>query len=185
MDMLGIDPTAITAPVRTGLIVAGQYRGENGIGVSFTEDSLGLSGCGKLVESGRRYTITKKGNTFFIQVTNDPHAFALVLELDANITGPGPTDIQDQIITGYHNNTIVERRVSDNQIVGERPVSEPIYAPKLERCTLGALRSTGPIVSARLLPALTAVATGQQDTQKVKTTSAGRACRGVIKVPVG
>jgi hypothetical protein len=58
-------------------------------------------------------------------------------------------------------------------------VREPIYGPKLEHCTIGPLRSTGPVVSADLLPALSAAMTG--DDSKVKTTPAGPRMSGTYE----
>jgi hypothetical protein len=184
MDMLGLgglnlDPAAKAA--RTGLVISGVYQSENSVFFRFGDDEATLSSCGKLVELPLHYTVTRQGQSLLIQFANSPKPFTAVLSLDGGLAGPGPTDVQGQIITGYRHYTAYKRRVSDNSIVqgSQHDVAEPIYAPKLERCSIGALRSTGPVPSADLIPVLTGAMTG--DNSKVKTTPAGPRMSGTYK----
>ncbi len=192
MDMLGmggmnLDPAA--KAVRTGLVVAGVYQsqnsGQNVVFFRFADDEATLSSCGKLVGQPLKYTVTRQGPSLLIQFANTPKPFTAALGPDGNLVGPGPTDVQGQIITGYRHYTAYKRRVSDNTIVqgSQHDVAEPIYAPKLERCTIGPLRSTGPVPSADLLPALTSIMTG--DNSKIKTIPAGPRMSGTYQNPGG
>jgi hypothetical protein len=126
-----------------------------------------------LIDQSLRYTVTRQGPSLLIQFTNNPKPFTAALGPDGNLTGPGPTGVQGQIITGYRHYTEYKRRVSDNTIVpgSAHEVSEPIYGPKLELCTICALRSTGPVPSSDVLPALFSAVSG--DTSQIKTTPAG------------
>jgi hypothetical protein len=176
MAMLGLETVgAITKPTRTGLVMTGQYNGANGVRLTFGDDRVTLAGCGQLVDNSLAYTLAKRGLALLVQLAIDPKPITAVLGPDGNISGPGLTDVQGQIITGYRRYTEYERRVSDNTIVpgSEHLVSVPIYGPKLERCGIGALRSTGPVVSDSLLNTLLAAASGDPSGSKLKTTPAG------------
>ncbi len=181
MSFLGLNLDAIKAPPHTGLIIDGQYRAANGLHLTFSETTVVLAGCGTLIDSTHNYTTTKNGNSISIRVANDPAPFALILGPDGNIIGPGPTDIQGQIITSYRNYIVYERRVSDNSIVSQHPASEPVLGPKRERCSIGAMRSTGPVASANLIPALTAAT----QPSKEKSTPAGPRMSGTYQGPGG
>jgi len=161
-------------------VIAGQHQSENGVRLKFGDDTAVLAGCGKLVDQSLHYTVTRQGAALLIQLANNPKPFTAVLGLDGNLSGPGPTDVQGQIVTGYRHYTAYKRRVSDNTIVpgSQHEVSEPIYGPKLERCAIGALPSTGPVPSADLLASLAAAA---GDASQQKTTPAGPRMSGTYQ----
>src|SRR5882672_2700391 len=176
MDMLGmggLSLNAVTKSSRTGLVIAGVYQSQNSVFFRFGDDTATLAGCGKLIDQPLPYTVTRQGPSLLIQFANNPKPFTATLGSDGNLSGPGPTDVQGQIITGYRHYMAYKRRVSDNTIVpgSQHEVSEPIYGPKLERCTIAPMRSTGPVASSDLLPALFSVASG--DESKIKTSPAG------------
>jgi hypothetical protein len=184
MDMLGmggLNLDSVAKSARTGLVIAGVYDSPNGVFFRFSDDDATLSGCGKLVPLPLKYTVTRQGLALLIQFGNTPKPFTAALGPDGNLVGPGPTDVEGQIITGYRHYTAYKRRVSDNSIVqgSQHDVAEPIYAPKLERCTIGSLRSTGPVPSTDLMPALMGAMTG--DNSKIKTTPAGPRMSGAFE----
>jgi hypothetical protein len=174
--MVGLDLDAIGAPGRTGLMIAGNYRDPSGAWLGFSESSASLSNCGKLIPVALHYSITKRGTSLVLQVTNEPRPFTLVLGPDGNMTGPGTIDVKGQVVVGYRRYTVYTRRVSDNQIVGQHEESEPIYGPKVDRCTLASLRSGGPVPAAslsNLLTATLALAGGDKSGGNVKTYPPG------------
>ena len=188
MEMFGLGGASLNAAAksaRTGLVIAGVYQNQNSAFFRFGDDSATLAGCGKLVEQPLPYTVTRQGASLLIQFANNPKPFTVALGPDGNLSGPGPTDVQGQIITGYRHYTAYKRRVSDNTIVpgSQHDVAEPIYAPKLERCTIGTLRSTGPVPSSDVLPALFSVVS--RDASKIKTTPAGPRMSGTYQNPGG
>ena len=185
LGMGGLSLDTITKSARNGLVIAGVYQSQNGVFFRFGDDEATLASCGRLIDLPLHYTVTRQGGTLLIQLANSPKPFTAALGPDGNLTGPGPTDVQGQIITGYRHYTAYKRRVSDNTIVqgSQHDVAEPIYGPKLERCTIGPLHSTGPVPSTDLMPALTSVMTG--DNSKVKTTPAGPRMSGAYQNPGG
>jgi hypothetical protein len=184
MDMFGLGTglnlNAAARPSRVGLVIAGQYQSGNGVRLKFGDETAVLAGCGTLIDLPLDYTVTRQGASLLIQLASNPKPFTTVLGLDGNLSGPGSTDVEGQIITGYRHYTAYKRRVSDNTIVpgSQHEVSEPIYGPKLERCVIGALPSTGPVPSADLL-AFVAAAAG--DASQQKTTPAGPRMSGAYQ----
>jgi hypothetical protein len=139
LDMVGFNLDAITGPKPAGLVMNGQYNGGNSkVSLRFSEGSVSISGCGNLVADDHGYMITKKTNQLLISVQNDPNAFVLVMGLDGRLAGPGPTEVSGRVITGYHHYWVQERYTSDGTIVpgSAHEESEPIYAPKTERCSI-------------------------------------------------
>ncbi|MBZ5524946.1 MAG: hypothetical protein LAP21_22170 [Acidobacteriia bacterium] len=171
--MLGIYFDALKGPERTGLVIAGAYVGANKLQLSFTDNNVQISGCGVLLATPHNYTVAKRGDVLAIQVANAPRPFTVVLGPDGNFAGPGATDITGNIIVGYRHYTEYTRRVSDNQIVAQRPVSEPILGTKVEHCVVAALRSTGPVVGGSAMALLGAALGDTSSKDQVKTYSAG------------
>jgi hypothetical protein len=58
---------------------------------------------------------------------------------DGKLSGPGAIDVAGQIITGYKNVWMQEYRNGAAVAGGGYWTQVPIYAPKTERCTIGAL----------------------------------------------
>jgi hypothetical protein len=142
VDMTGLDLDAIKGPEQTGVVLNGAYNsGNSALSFGFGVGSVSVSGCGNLVSDDHPYTITKKPNQLLISVQNEPRSFVFTVGNDGRLSGPGPTDVKGRIITGYSNVWVEKRRVSDNSIVAGSGhwEQEPIYAPKVERCTIGVL----------------------------------------------
>ena len=177
--MLGVDNEVLfgTKPRHNGLAIGSAYQGTNGILLAFSEDTVGIRGCGGLTTAGGSYTVTPRGKEYVIQVLSKPRPFVVTLGAEGNMTGPGPTDIEGLVQVGEKHYTVTTRRVSDWQIVGSHDQVEPVYADRIERCTIGPnLRSTGPAASGDMTNLVTTMfaAMGNKSAQKeVKTYPAG------------
>jgi hypothetical protein len=77
---------------RTGLAVAGTYQGTNGIGLGFSEDTVGINGCGGLTTAGGGYSVTPREKGYVIQVVTRPPPFVVAIGADCNMVGPGPVE---------------------------------------------------------------------------------------------
>jgi len=147
MDMAGVNRDGIGAIKESeisGVAMNGSYQSGAEMGLDFGLQSVSFKGCGKLVPNGHSYTITKKPNQLLINVKSEPAPFVLSVGNDGKLFGPGPTDVKGQIIVGY-------RRVWMQRYNNGAPVpgggywdNEPIYAPKIERCTIGAFAPAPP-----------------------------------------
>ena len=155
MDMAGLpaDTTLSgmgSGPSRSGVAMNGQYNGSSGVWINFAKDSVTVSGCGKLVPESLSYTLTKKPNQLLINVKNEPSPFVFSMESDKKLVGPGPIDIKGRIIIGYNNVWMQEYRNGVPQAGGSCAgncgywVHDPIYAPKTERCAIGAFAQAPP-----------------------------------------
>jgi len=128
---------------QTGLVMTGRYNSPGNIGVWFEDLTMGLGDCGKLIIDSRRYSVTRNGNRYAVAVDSNPKPFTMMLGPDGILTGPGPVEIQGKIITGYRR-VWMQKYENGYPVAGGYYVDEPIYAPKIERCMVGALRPTGP-----------------------------------------
>ena len=143
LDMAGVDPDTTKAEI-SGLVMNGPYINGSGMSVSFGPESVSITGCGKLVPAGHSYAITKKPNQLLITVKSPPNSFALSMGNDGKLSGPGPIDINGQIISGYRR--VWMQRYHNGAVVPGDGYwdNEPIYAPKTERCAIGALAPVPP-----------------------------------------
>jgi hypothetical protein len=121
--------------------MVGSYNGQQGLSFMFGGDSVTVQGCGKLVPDSLGYSMAKKGDHLLIKVANTPRPFLIDWDPSGKITGPGPVDITGQVITGYRHYWVQKRYAADNTIVpgSAHEESEPIYADKTERCTVGTM----------------------------------------------
>ena len=158
---------------RTGLTMTGNYASAAGFTLSFGDEDLTIAGCGRLVSDSHAYTVTKNGNGFLVKVQAEPKPLAFNLGPDGQLTGPGVIDLAGQIITGYNNVWMQEYRNGVPEVGGSCLggrcgywTQVPVFAPKTERCTIGALRPTGPSPTAgSLVSSLLGVASGQSTEQ--------------------
>lgn len=148
-------------PPVAGVVFVGVYRGRSGsASISFGND-LGrspvalINDCGTLVSTvvdGRDYTLRKSGNAVQLVLANEPQPLVVTLQPDGTITGPGSVLVKGRIITGY--TTTTKTMMVDGAPAGPQgydcngPCSTsssiPIYAPKIDRCTLGSMTFTQP-----------------------------------------
>ena len=151
MDMVGINLDAMEAPRKAGLVLSGRFRNPSSIAsLNFGTETVTISGCGKLVEEGRGYSITKSPNSLVVTVHNEPRPLLLTTRPDGGLLGPGLVDVKGSVITGYHTETSTLYRngspVADPSCGGvcSTSTSVPDYAPKIERCTIGSLNPPPP-----------------------------------------
>ncbi len=144
MDMAGVNPDAIKGSEPTGVVMNGSYQSGAVMGLDFGTQTVTLKGCGKLVPNGHTYTITKKSNQLLMNLSSEPTPFAISLESDGKLSGPGPIDVKGQIIVGYHK-VWMQRYHNGAPVAGDGYWdSQPIYAPKTERCTIGTFAAVPP-----------------------------------------
>jgi len=147
MDMAGIDPgdiSAIKASQPAGVVINGAYQQSSGPWLNFAPGSFTLTGCGKLVPNVHSYAIAKRGVQLTIAAGNEPSNFVLSMGSDRSLSGPGALDVKGQIITGYRRIWMQEYINGIAVAGGGYWTSEPIYADKTERCTIGTLTQAPP-----------------------------------------
>ena len=151
MDMIGLNLDSITGPGKAGLVLSGRFRNPSALtSLNFGTDTATISGCGKLVEDGRGYSITKGPNSLVVTVYNEPRPLVLTTRPDGGLLGPGLVDVKGSVIIGYHTETSTLYRngspVADPSCGGvcSKSVSVADYAPKIERCTIGPLNPPPP-----------------------------------------
>jgi hypothetical protein len=143
-QLVGANPNLGSSPVRPGIRMTGIYAGAAGTSLTFGQDSVDLSGCGKLVEESHAYETVKKGNQLVIQIASQPQPYAVVWGSDGKLAGPGLTTVNGRIITGYRNQYVPAVINPDGSGTPGYYQQVPVYAPKTERCSIGALNPKGP-----------------------------------------
>ncbi len=143
-DMAGIDQAEMHGPEKSGVYMNGVYTSGSAPSLSFGTDKVTITSCGKLVPDTLAYTITKKPNQLLINVNSQPSSFALSMGNDGRLSGPGPIDVSGQIIDHY--DRVWMQRYHNGVIVPGDGYwdSRPVYAPKTERCTIGAYSAAPP-----------------------------------------
>jgi hypothetical protein len=151
MDMVGINLDAMEGPRKAGLVLSGRFHDPRATAsLNFGTNTATISGCGKLVEEGRGYSITKGPNSLVVTVRNEPRPLVLTTRPDGGLLGPGLVDVKGSVIIGYHTETSTLYRngspVVDPSCGGvcSKSVSVPDYAPKIERCAFGSLNPPPP-----------------------------------------
>ena len=85
----------------TGLTLTGQFKNGNGIELDFSDGTISLNHCGKLVPDAHAYTLQRNGSQILIHVNNSPAPFSVALGSDGKLRGPASAEISGKIITGY------------------------------------------------------------------------------------
>jgi hypothetical protein len=144
VDMAGIPQEAIKGQ-DSGVIMNGPYTSGAGMTVSFGAENVSINGCGKLLPADHAYTVTKKPNQLLINVKSAPNSFVFSMGNDGKLSGPGPIDINGQIISGYRR-VWMQRYHNGVEVPGDGYWdNQPIYAPKTERCTVGTFAQAPPL----------------------------------------
>jgi hypothetical protein len=109
--------------------------------LAFTDNSVVIGGCGKLVPDGHGYIVGKIGNQLAIRIDNKPQQIIVAMGPDGKLTGPGAVDVTGRIIVGYHPVTTYQRYTATGQIVPGSAVTtqQPDYGPATARCAIGPL----------------------------------------------
>lgn len=133
---VGVDVNA--GKPMNGVILVGLYRSRTELpGLELTSDGKAvLRKCGTLVDHTAAYTIRKSGATTQIGVANEPAPIVLTLRPDGSLSGPGSISVKGSVVAGYRNQS--------NCPVGTafmncRTSTMPVYAPSMQRCTIGQL----------------------------------------------
>lgn len=187
-SMLGMGNSADLGQQPTGLVILGDYQGASTTWLSFSLNKVSVMGCGKLDHAYTYpFSLTRRGASLVVQVENHPRPYSVVLGPDGSMRGPGPVAVQGQIIIGYHHYNVVRRRVSDGAVVGQTPVSEPIYRDAVGSCSIGALRAPGPVTVASLSNAVPGLlkAIGDQTGGDLGSYPAGLRLSGTYAGPDG
>ncbi|MDP8980234.1 MAG: hypothetical protein M3O35_06555 [Acidobacteriota bacterium] len=155
IGMVGINLDAMEGPRKAGLVLSGRFRDPRALAsLNFGTNTATIGGCGKLVEEGRGYSITKGPNSLVVTVSNEPHPLVLTTRADGGLSGPGLVDVKGSVIVGYHTETSTLYRngspVVDASCGGvcSKSVNVPDYASKIERCTIGPLNPPPPVPAA-------------------------------------
>jgi len=192
LALLGIDLDETRKALGTrGLRMGGGYRADNGIGISFGQDTVDVAGCGKLVPDPRGYNVAWQANQWVVQVLNDPGPLAFVLTSSGQLVGPGTVDVGGRVITGYQVYD-VQKRYSDGNIVPGSVHQEqvPVYAQRTERCVLPTFHPIA-VTDAEVSPvSLLAALLGGEKSKEIKQdearpTPAGLRVAGVYSAPGG
>jgi hypothetical protein len=114
--------------------------------MAFSEGTVNISSCGKLEPAARPYTVTKRGTQLQVEISNEPKPLVVLLEPNNVFTGPAAFPITGQVITGYRQVYVEQRRVIDNLPVpgSGHYVQEPIYETRTVNCGFASLRATAP-----------------------------------------
>jgi hypothetical protein len=145
------DPNA--PPPVAGVVLIGNYHSRSQLpSLSFGSGSATLRDCGSLVADNHDYTLRKTGSTVQLALTNEPEPIVVTLQPDGTLTGPGSVLVKGRIITGY--TTTTKQVMVDGAPAAAQgyycngpcstTTSVPNFAPKVERCTIGAMAFTPP-----------------------------------------
>jgi len=126
-----------------GLTMTGAYHVQGSASLLFDTEAVISQGCGNLLPGSHAYTVAKNGNRFVITVQTEPKPLVLSLASDGRLTGPGLFDLKGKIISGYRD-VWMQAYVNGAPAVGGYWAKDPIYADKIERCTIGSLAPAGP-----------------------------------------
>jgi len=139
---LGGDDSKAPPPL-SGVVLVGMYHSRTELPeVALNGDgSATLMKCGTLVDGTRKYKLRKSGAATQIVVDNEPNPIVLNLQPDGSLSGPGNIPVKGSIISGYHNvTTCTTGSINANCST----TSTPIYAPSLQRCTVGQMAPQPP-----------------------------------------
>jgi hypothetical protein len=151
-NLVGVDPRA--GLPTSGVLLVGQYHSRSELPeLTLTADGRAvLQKCGTLVDENHFYTLRKSGANTQIVIENEPSPIMFTLRPDGSLSGPGNISVKGQIITGYKTTTstvTVDGLRADAQGYYcngpcSKTASTPVYAPSLQRCTLGQLEPVAP-----------------------------------------
>ena len=148
--MMGVNLNALTSSHKAaGLVIFGSYTAPGGLFFAFSDASVNIGGCGKMVQGGHNYSVGAAGGKYTINIANTPQPLVVTLGADGKIAGPAAQDITGQQITGY--------TVMKNVKTGVEVSRTPIFGPITVHCNVGTL-TPGPPMDAS--PQSPSVATG-------------------------
>lgn len=172
----------LNAPIsKAGLVIFGSYTAASGLTFGFTDGSVDIGGCGKMVRGGHNYSVSATGGKCTINIANTPHPLLVTLGADGKIAGPASQDITGQQVTGYE--------VVTNLKTGAEVSRTPLYGPITVHCNVGALTPGPPTapdqglvssVSGFLGALATATGAGPSNSQQQQMLSPGPRMAGTF-----
>jgi hypothetical protein len=147
--MMGVNLNALTSSGKAGLVIFGSYQTPAGLSFAFSDASVNIGGCGKMVQGAHNYAVTAAGGKYTINIANTPQPLLVTLGADGKIVGPAAQDITGQQVTGYE--------VVTNLKTGAEVSRTPVFGPITVHCNVGTLMP-GPAMDPS--PAAASVATG-------------------------
>jgi hypothetical protein len=140
-------------PPVAGVVLVGSYHSRSELpSISFGNGAATIQDCGTLVPDAHDYTLRKSGSTVQVVLANEPEPIVVTLHPDGTLSGPGSVPVKGRVITGY---TTTTKEVMVNGASAKAQgyycngpcttsTSIPNYAPKIERCTIGAMAFVPP-----------------------------------------
>jgi hypothetical protein len=173
-DLIGFDVNSFSAKsaAKAGISIGGTFQTDAGITVDFNEDGASIAHCGVLVPLGLSYTVTRRGDSFQVQLANQPAPLAMTLGPDGRLVAPASSAVTGKYVSGYEVYWVQQRRVSDNTIVPGSGHEErvPVYSPKTETCAFGTLRVSAPVTAeASMIGLIVGIAGGEANPAATKT----------------
>ena len=147
--MTGVNLNALTASHKAGLVIFGSYTAGSGLSFAFSDASVNIGGCGKMVQGAHNYQVSAASGRYTIDIANTPQPLIITLGADGRGMGPAAQDITGQQVTGYN--------ILKNIKTGVEVSRTPIYGPITVHCNVGPL-TPGPAMDAS--PQSTSVASG-------------------------
>lgn len=129
--MMGVNLSALGHPNKTGLVIFGSYTAAGGLSFTFSDASVNIGGCGRMVQGAHSYVVTAVAGRYTIDIANTPQPLVVTLAQDGKIAGPAAQDITGQQVTGYH--------VVTNLRTGMEVSRTPIFGPITVHCNVGSL----------------------------------------------
>src|SRR5581483_2210181 len=97
-DLVGVNVKALTPPTMPpGVRMGGTYKTAQGLALAFGSETVAIGGCGKLVEDGRHYSVTRRGNLLDVSIDNASKPLVVSLGPDGQILGPTAFDLDGRI----------------------------------------------------------------------------------------
>jgi len=159
-DMFGPLDEQMSKPANTGLRMLGGYSTpSNKLSVSFVSDSATITGCGVLVPLSASYQVQKLGNQFAIKLQTSPQPLLVAVGADGKLAAPATVTLDGQVIIGYKKETQWKTDRATGQTVpgSVQVVDIPVYGPKTDHCSLGAMNPTGAVADDGFLASLSGV----------------------------
>ncbi len=136
-----------------GVVLVGTYHSRTELpSIGFGNGSATIQDCGTLVPDAHDYTLRKSGSTVQAVLANEPEPIVVTMQPDGTLAGPGSVRVKGRVITGYTTSTqtvmVNGAPAAAQGYYCNGPCSTstsiPNYAPKMERCTIGAMAFVPP-----------------------------------------
>ena len=172
--MMGVNLSTLGHSYKARLVIFGTYTAASGLSFGFSDSSVNIGGCGRMVQGAHNYTVTAAGGKYTLNIANTPQPLIVALGPDGRIAGPAAQDITGQQVTGYN--------VVTNLRTGMEVSRTPIYGPITVHCNVGTL-TPGPPTDPS--PASASVASGIITVMQNLTGTASSTTQQQLLLPPG